>query len=437
MSRPIVAIVGRPNVGKSALFNRLVGRPLAIVEDLPGTTRDRMFADLSFQGRDLTVVDTGGFEARPASSLAEKVQSQLDMAMAEADGIILAVDIQEGLMPGDQEMAERLRRHGKPVVVAANKSDHPRHDSLAAEFYRLGMGEPVAVSAFHDRGITDLMERVSSNLPPTEVSAPEILADIKIAIAGRPNVGKSLLLNSFLGTQRAIVDEQPGTTRDAVDTVLVYGDRRLLLIDTAGLRKRGRIEPGVEKYSALRSIRAIARSDVVLLVIDATEPDTIQDWHIAGYIQQALKGMVVVVNKWDLAQGVDRLELTQGLQRRLRFMPGTPVLFTSALLGQRVGEVLPQVITVYEERNKRVPDQVLDAYIKEAVASHNLPRSGKKEFALFKVSQVGVNPPTFLFVVNDARMVNFSYRRFLVNRLRELFGFAGTPLRFIFQDRGE
>jgi GTP-binding protein len=422
-------------VGKSALFNRLAGQPLAIVEDLPGTTRDRIVADLSWRGKELIIVDTGGLEVEPASTLAQKVQAQVAMAMVEADSIVLTVDVQEGIMPGDADIADRLRRYGKPVVVAANKADHPRHDSLVAEFHRLGLGDPVAVSAIHGRAIGDLMERLVSHLPL--LPAVEATADIRIAIVGRPNVGKSLFLNSLLGTERAVVHEQPGTTRDALDTVVQYGDRSLLLIDTAGLRRRGRIVPGVEKYGALRSLRAIARSDVALLVTEATEPVTLQDQHIAGYIQQAFKGMVVVVNKWDLARGQNREELTQELQRRLRFMPGTPVLFTSALFGEGVEAALSQAIEVYEERNKRIPDPVLDSYIKDAVASHTIPRSGKKQLKIFKVAQTAVNPPTFVFVVNDARLVHFSYRRFLANRLRQLFGFAGTPLKLLLKNRGE
>lgn len=435
VARPVVAIVGRPNVGKSALFNRMAGRPVAIVEDLPGTTRDRIFVDLTWQGKELIVVDTGGIEVRPTSTLTQKVQDQVAIAMAEADSIILTVDVQEGLTPGDADIADRLRRYGKPVIVAANKADNSRHDSLAAEFYRLGAGEPVAVSAIHGRGMADLMERVVSHLP----AAPggEATADIRIAIVGRPNVGKSMLLNSLLGSERAVVHEQPGTTRDALDTLLQYGERRLLLIDTAGLRKRGRISPGVEKYGALRSLRAIARSDVVFLVTEATELVTLQDQHIAGYIQQSFKGMVTVVNKCDLARGQDRDSLTQDLQERLRFIPGSPVLFTSALLGEGVEALLPQAIAVYEERNKRIPDPVLDSYIKDAVASHNLPRSGKRQLRIFRATQTGVNPPTFVFVVNDARLVHFSYRRFLANRLRQLFGFAGTPLKLLFKKRGE
>lgn len=433
--RPVVAIVGRPNVGKSALFNRLVGRPLAIVEDLPGTTRDRIIADVSWQERELIIVDTGGLDVESISNLAQKVQYQIAAAMAEADGIILTVDIREGLMPGDSDIADRLRRYRKPVAVAANKADHSRYDSMAAEFHRLGLGEPVAISAIHGRNIHDLMERLVSQLP--SMPSVESTADIKVAIVGRPNVGKSQLLNSLLGSERAIVHEQPGTTRDALDTVMKYEDHSVLLVDTAGLRRRGRISVGVEKYGALRSLRAISRSDVALLVTEATEPVTLQDQHIAGYIQQASKGMVVVVNKWDLARGLDRNELTQELQQRLRFIPGTPVLFTSALLREGVDKVLPQAIEVYEERNKRIPDVVLGSYIKDAVASHILPRKGRKQLVISKVTQAAVNPPTFVFVVNDRRLVHFSYRRFLENRLRLLFGFAGTPLKLLFKNRGE
>lgn len=435
--KPIVAIIGRPNVGKSTLFNRMAGRRLSIVAERPGTTRDRVFTDIEWQGKEFTIADTGGLESSLTTTLSQKVRAQAEAAIEEADVLVFTIDAQEGITPDDWEIAEQLRHRSKNVVLAANKVDHPGHESLTAEFHRLGLGEPLPVSAYHGTGVSFLLDRVAEFLPaspPTQVST-----EIKIAIVGRPNVGKSMLLNALLGMERAIVDETPGTTRDALDTPFQYDGHALLLIDTAGLRRKGRIEAGVEKYSALRSLRAISRADVALLVIDATEPFTLQDMHIAGYLQEAFKGIVIIVNKWDLAreQGPIKSELAEEMRGRFKFVPGTPVLFTSALLGQGIKDVLPRAIEVYEQRNKRVPDPVLDSYIKDAVASHNLPHKGNRELRIYGISQVGINPPIFLFMVNDSKLVHFSYQRFLSNQLRNLFGFAGTPIRLVFKDRGE
>ena len=436
MSKSIVAIIGRQNVGKSTLLNRLAGKRIAIVEDVPGTTRDRIVADVSWRGAEFTVVDTGGLELRPDSTIAQGVKEQAEVAIAEADVIIFLVDVKDGMMPTDLEVADTVRRASKPVVLAANKSDNDRLEAQAVEFYQLGLGEPLAISAYHARGTAELLDRISTLLPvlPVAEAEPEIM---KVAIVGRPNVGKSMLLNALLGTERAIVDDVPGTTRDAVDTLLDFEGQSVLLIDTAGIKRRGRLGVGVERYSVIRALRAIDRADVALLVLDATELTTAQDMHIAGYVQQAAKGVVLVVNKWDLITSKNKTEWNRYIRSQLKFMSYAPVLYISAQFGQGVKEVMPQVCQVYQERFKRVPTSQVNSVIQQAVAAHSPSRRGNKQLKLLHVTQAEVNPPTFVFFVNDTKLVHFSYRRYLENELRQSFGFAGTPLRFIFKTRGE
>ena len=436
MSKPIVAIVGRQNVGKSTLLNRLAGKRIAIVADLPGTTRDRIAADVSWSGGGFTVVDTGGLELRPQSTIAQRVREQVEVAIAEADALIFLVDVKERVTGTDQEIADLVRQASKPVVLAVNKADNDTLETQAVEFYELGLGEPLAISAYHGRGTAELLDRIGTLLPtPSSVETePGIM---KVAIVGRPNVGKSMLLNVLLGSQRAIVDETPGTTRDAVDTLLDFEGQSVLLIDTAGIKRRGRVGVGVNRYSVIRALRAIDRADVALLVLDATEPLTAQDTHIAGYIQQAAKGIVVVVNKWDLITNNNKTEWNRYIRSRLKFMPYAPVLYISAQFGQGVGEVMPQVCQIYQERFKRIPTSQVNNVIQQAVAAHSLPRKGSKRLKLLHVTQAGVNPPTFVFFVNDAKLVHFSYHRYLENKLRQAFGFAGTPLRLVFKIRGE
>jgi GTP-binding protein len=436
MPKPIVAIVGRQNVGKSTLLNRLAGKRIAIVADMPGTTRDRVFADISWQDSAFTLVDTGGLELQPSSAISLGVKEQVEAAIAEADVIIFLVDSDAGIVPADQEIAQRLRRSDKPIILAANKSDNPKRESQAVEFYEMGLGEPLAISAYHGRGTAELLDRVISRLPApqkTEISAEKM----KLAIVGRPNVGKSTLLNSLLGEERAIVDKTPGTTHDAINTLLDFGGQSVILIDTAGIRRRGRWGRGVERYSVLRALRAIDEADVALLVLDATELLTSQDEHIAGYIQQAAKGVVIVVNKWDLAENQDMVEAGKYISRKLKFLSYAPLVYTSAKFGQGVDRVMPQAFQVYEERQKRVPTAAVNALVKEAVAAHNLPRKGKKQLKVLYATQAEVSPPTFVFFVNDPALIHFSYRHYLENRLRQSFGFAGTPLRLVFKTRGE
>jgi len=438
MTRPIVAIVGRPNVGKSTLFNRLVGERLAIIEDLPGTTRDRVYADISWRDHELTLIDTGGLEPRPDSSLRQKVQDQAEAAIEEAEVIIFMVDVLDGVTVPDSEVAEALRRSQKPLLLAVNKADNDQRRHQAFQFHELGIGEPIAISAHHGTGVSDLMEEVAARLPlPTPLE--EEPGMLKIAIVGRPNVGKSMLLNTILGQERAIVSETPGTTRDAIDTVFKYDGESVLFIDTAGIRRRGRVEGGIERYSVMRSLRAISRADVAVLVTEAAEVITAQDAHIAGYIHQALKGMVLAVNKWDLASelGIDAAACTTEILQRLKFFPGIPILFVSAQFGSGVDQVLPAAKNISLDRQKRLPTALLNEEVGRILAAHSPPSVQGRQLKVSYVTQAEVNPPTFVFFVNDPKLLHFSYQRYLENKLREAFGFSGTPLKLVFKRKGK
>jgi len=436
VSKPIVAIVGRQNVGKSTLLNRLTGKPLAIVENLPGTTRDRIFADVSWQGVEFIMVDTGGLELGLNSTIAKGVKEQVEVAVAEADVIVFLVDVTSGKTTSDLEVVDILRQVSNPILLVANKADNARLETEAIEFYELGLGEPLAVSAYHGRGTAELLDKIVSLLPaPSPVEAKSEV--MKVAIVGRPNVGKSMLLNTLVGEKRAIVDDIPGTTRDAVDTLVDFDGQSVLLIDTAGIRRRGRVGMGVERYSVIRALRAIDRADIVLLVLDATEMVTAQDMHVAGYIQQATKGIVLVVNKWDLVTEKNVTEWNRYVRSQLKFMAYAPVLYISAKYGQGVDKIIPQVCQGYQERLKRLSTAEVNEVIQQAVAAHNLPRSGSKQLKVLYATQTGVNPPTFVFFVNDAKLIHFSYRRYLENKLRQSFGFAGTPFRLVFKTRGQ
>jgi len=393
-------------------------------------------ADVSWQGTEFTVVDTGGLEPKPQSTMAQGVKEQVEAAITEADVVILLVDIREGVMPADLEIADMLHRVSKPVVLVANKADNARLETEALEFYELGLGEPLPISAHHGRGTAELLDTIIVLLPvPSSVEAePEVM---KVVIVGRPNVGKSMLLNALLGEERAIVDDAPGTTRDAIDTLLDFRGQSVLLIDTAGIRRQGRIGVGVERYSVIRARRAIDRADIALLVVDASEPLMAQDVHIAGYIQQAVKGMVLVVNKWDLVANKSIIEWNRYIRRQLKFIPYTPVLYTSAKFRQGVDKVMPQIVQVYQERLKRLPTAAVNSVVQQAVAAHNLPRTGSKQLKILYATQAEVNPPTFVFFVNEAKLMHFSYQRYLENKLRQSFGFVGTPLRLVFKSRGE
>ncbi len=430
--KPLVAIVGRTNVGKSTLFNRLIGKPVAITEDIPGTTRDRIFGNALLKGREVTLVDTGGLEIKPASSLGEKVKSQVEVAIAAADVIIFVVDGRDGLIPGDLEIASLLRNSGKPVVLAVNKIDNPRLEEQIIDFYRLGIDITLAISAYHGKGISELVDAVVSLLPPVVLVSAETERP-KLAIVGRPNVGKSTLLNAILGEERAIVDKVPGTTRDAIDSVFHYDSQEIILIDTAGIRRRGHIDAGVEYYSVIRALRAIERCDVALLIIDATELITAQDLHIAGYIKETFKGMILVVNKWDLIPEEKKNEYCQRITRRFKFMPYVPIFYVSALKGEGMERLVSEALRIWRERQRKLSYAKVKEFVKEAAVHPAMPKAGPTQLKVYDGYQDKINPPTFVFIVNEPRLVHFSYQRFLENKLHQYFGFYGTPIRLVFK----
>jgi GTPase len=436
MAKPVVAIIGRQNVGKSTLLNRIAGKPLAIVEDLPGTTRDRIFADGNWNDTEFTLVDTGGLEFQEETTVARGVRRQAEIAISEADVIVFLTDARDGLMPGDQEVADMLRKAQKPVIMAVNKVDNEKHLADAAEFYKLGFAEAIPISGYHGRGVAELLDKIVSLLPPQPPATETAVEGVQAAIVGRPHVGKSLLLNHLLGEDRSIVGSVPGTTRDAIDTKLDFQGQSVLLIDTAGIRRRGKIEAGIEWYSVLRAMRAIDRADIALLLIDATEPITDQDTHIAGYIEKSGKGIVLLVNKWDLVTDKNKDVYSEYIQSRLKFAPWAPILFVSAMTGEGTQKIMPLVLQIHQERSIRIPDADLDALVKEAVAGHNLPRKGHKFLQVYGASQTGSHPPAFRILVNDIRLIHFSYERFLENKIREVYGFKGTPVRLVFKSRG-
>jgi len=443
VARPIVAIVGRPNVGKSTLFNRLVGERRAIVEDIPGTTRDRLYGTTTWGGVDFTIVDTAGLqepseiEASSTAEIAQMTRDQARSAIDEADVIVFMVDTKAGMTAGDHEVADMLRRTDKPTILVANKVDNINRKDMAVEFYELGLGDPMAISSYHGVGTSDLLDRIVENLPHFE-EEPEI-AGPRIAIVGRPNVGKSRLVNALIGEERSIVSDTPGTTRDSLDTHMEWNGRPLTLIDTAGIRRRGRIEQGIEHFSVLRSMRAIDRSDVVLMVVDSTEGFTAQDLHIAGYVEEQKKGIVVVVNKWDL---IEKDSSTMDLyrdeaKRQLDFLPYAPLVFISAKFGQRVQNVLEMALLVETERRKRVSTSALNKLLREAVAAHAPASKPGKWLKFYYATQADVSPPTFVFFCNDPQNVHFSYKRYLENQIRDQFGFVGNPVRMTFRGREE
>ena len=464
--KPLVAIVGRPNVGKSTFFNRMIGERVAIVEDMPGTTRDRIYGDSDWNGREFTLIDTGGLELGSdipvgqvgldgqAGDIIKRVRAQAELAIEEADVIIFMVDAQAGITAADDEVADLLRRTQKPVILTANKSDNAKLRQDVVEFYSLGIGEPITISSTQGTGTGDLLDLIVDALPPEqEGSEDEEEEEVtRIAIVGRPNVGKSSLLNVILGFQRSIVSDVPGTTRDAIDIEFEYKDKKLILIDTAGIRRRGRVGPGVEKYSVLRSSRAIDRCDVALLLIDASEGLAAQDTHIAGEIQEKAKGVVVIVNKWDLAQ-VQRREEREGIfpnpddeiesaeryrkiiAEGLKFIPYAPIVFASAKTGYHVQSLLDAVLNIAEMRYLRVPTSRLNEVVQEAVRRHNPTVFKGKVMKIYYATQTQVNPPTFVFFVNDPQALHFSYERYLENQLRYAFSFRGTGIRLQFRAR--
>lgn len=440
--KPTVAIVGRPNVGKSTLFNRLIGERLAIVEDLPGTTRDRMYGEADWQGVEFIIIDTGGlqdadeYDHLPTREISEHTQNQARFAIEEADVILFLVDGATGVSTADHDVAELLRRSEKPVVLGVNKTESERRRDNAVEFYELGIGEPIAFSSLHGQGTGDLLDALVPFLPRGGEDEEEEEYPA-FAVVGRPNVGKSSLLNKLMGQDRMIVSDVPGTTRDSVDTVVDWVGNRVRLIDTAGIRRRGKIERGVEKHSVLRSMRAIDRADVAMVVIDASEGFTAQDAHIIGYVAEAQKGVVLVVNKWDLIVKNNKTmaEFQDAAAEAFSFVPYAPIVFTSALTGQRINQIIEMALHVYGERQKRVSTGEVNRMLREAVAQHPPPSRPSTWLKFYYATQSDVAPPRFVFFCNDPRNVHFSYQRYLENAIRERWGFEGTPIVMHFRSR--
>lgn len=448
--KPLVALVGRPNVGKSTLFNRLVGRRLAVVSEVAGTTRDRLYAEAEWIGYTFTVVDTGGIEVEegrntaPLSEDSERflplIRQQARIAIQDADVIVQVVDGQVGITAADREVADILRPSRKPIIIAANKLESTRLWDTVYEFYELALGEVFPVSALHGSGVGDLLDAIVAALPHLpEADAEEEEESIRVALLGRPNVGKSTLLNRLLGEERAIVSPIAGTTRDAIDSKLKWHGQTFTLVDTAGIRRRGKIDPGVEKYSVLRSIKALDRADVALLLIDGVEGVTAQDTHIAGMLAEEDAGIIVLVNKWDAVEKDTHTlhEYEAKIRQELNFMPYVPVLFISAETGQRVHKILPEVVAVNEFRHLRISTGQLNKLLRDAITRHPPPNRGGVRVKFFYATQVAVTPPTFVFFVNKPDWVHFGYQRFLENRLREEFEFRGTPIRLVFRARSE
>ena len=434
MARPIVAIVGRPNVGKSTLFNRLAGKRIAIVEDTPGITRDRLYADAEWRNREFVVTDTGGIIFNEQDPLRLQVKRQAELAVEEADVIVMIVDVTEGITPTDEELAIQLRKTRKPVLVVANKADNPQLENEASEFYKLGLGEVRPISSVHGRGVAEVLDAILDNVAhiPAEEEIPEDA--LKLAIIGRPNVGKSSILNVILGEERSIVSSIPGTTRDAIDTVFERNGDQFALIDTAGIRRAGKIQGSIEYYTVLRAIRAIERSDVALLVVDAGDGVTDGDKRVGGYAHQAGKGCVIVVNKWDLRrQGENRTtikDFTTHLRKEMLFLSYAPVVYASALEGKGIAEILDTAKDVAENCALRIATGELNRIIGNAVDAK--PRTEKgRAFKVKYATMVSVKPPTILLFVNDPDMFHFSYRRYLENQIRKTYGYEGSPIRIV------
>ena len=431
---PVIAIVGRPNVGKSTLFNRLVGRRQALVRDVPGVTRDRLYGQVSFERWQATLIDTGGFDPSSAEPLIEGVRRQVLTAVEEADLVLFVVDAREGLTALDEEIAQSLRRAGRPVIVAANKVDGPAPPGVLAELWRLGFGEPVAVSAEHGRGAAELLETLRARAaapvaPPTRAAAP-----VHVAVIGRPNVGKSSLVNAMLGAERVLVHEAPGTTRDAVDTTLVREGRTYVLVDTAGIRRKGRVQEPLEKLAVVMALRSLERCQVALVVLDASEGVTAQDAHIAGYAHEAGRASVLVVNKWDLAPHgmVRRAEVVEQIRDRLPFLDYAPVCFTAAVRGEGLHDLFTSVDQVAAEARRRLPAAAVTEALRAALHRRPISIHGAP-LTLVSPSQVSVGPPTFALRVNRPDGIHFSYERYLVKSLRRAFGLLGSPLRLSFR----
>ena len=435
--KPIIAIVGRPNVGKSTLFNRLVKRRKAIVEDEPGVTRDRNYAEAFYEERPFILIDTGGFEPAAKERIPQLVREQAEVAIQEADLVLFLMDGKEGLNPTDLEVAQYLRKVAKPVFYVVNKIDGERQEENVIDFYRLGVSALYSISAEHGRSVTDLLDEIFKVLPPAPLPEEREEGEIRVALVGRPNVGKSSLLNRLVGRPRAVVDSAPGTTRDSIDTPLRREGRKYIFIDTAGIRRHSKISQGLEKYMMIRALRSLERCDVALILLDGFEGLTEQDARIATFAQENGRALIFVVNKWDLvAKDTSTVErYKQRIRAEIKTLDYVPILFISALTGQRVSKIFATVEAVISEHRKRIPTAELNQWLKEPVRSNPPPLVGRRSVKLYYVSQVDTAPPTFVLFTNEPSGVTEAYQRYLMRQLRERYGFAGTPLRILLRRR--
>ncbi len=439
MSKPIVAIVGRPNVGKSTLFNMLAGEKISIVKDYPGVTRDRIYADVEWLNRPFTIVDTGGIEPESKDMMLSFMRAQAEIAIETADVILFLTDVRQGLVDADSKVADMLRKAGKPVILAVNKVDNfERMMPDVYEFYNLGIGEPYPISSANKLGVGDLLDEVIHFFPDTNGEEEEDERP-RIAVVGKPNVGKSSIINKLLGEDRVIVSDVAGTTRDAIDTAVTYQEKEYVFIDTAGLRRKSKVKEELERFSIIRTVMAVERADVVVLVIDATEGVTEQDAKIAGIAHERGKGMIVAVNKWDAIEKNDKTiyEHTKRIKEVLSFLPYAEYIFISAKTGQRLNKLFELIEVVIQNHALRVATGVLNEILTEAVAMQQPPSDKGRRLKLFYMTQVSVKPPTFVIFVNDKELMHFSYTRYIENKIREAFGFSGTPLRFFIRERKE
>ncbi|QEK11974.1 ribosome biogenesis GTPase Der [Crassaminicella thermophila] len=438
MAKPVVAIVGRPNVGKSTFFNKLAGKRIAIVEDKPGVTRDRIYADVEWLNYNFTLIDTGGLEPESKDIILSQMRAQAKIAIETADVIVFMVDGRTGLVAADEEIANLLRKTGKPVLLVVNKVDTSKLPDSFYDFYQLALGDPVPISSTNALGLGDLLDEIVKRFPKNDVEEYEDEA-IKVAVIGKPNVGKSSIINTILGEERVIVSDIAGTTRDAIDTPFVHGNDKYVFIDTAGIRRKSRVVEDIEKYSVVRSLGAIDRANVCIMMIDATEGVTEQDKKIAGYAHEAGKATVIVVNKWDAVKKETNTmnEYVKEIRNQLSFMSYAPILFVSAVTKQRVHKILETVKFISNQHSMRVPTGRLNDVINEAILLNQPPSDKGKRLKIYYVTQISVRPPVFVIFVNDRELTHFSYTRYIENKIREAFGFEGTPISILYREKGE